>query len=191
VRLFAGVELDESIRLACAEAARELDERLNRARSRLSVRWTPADNLHITLWFFGEVPDARAAEIADRLRVPWRILPFEVRVSGVGLFPSSGPIRIVWLGIADGAEETAAVHRELTARLAPLGLEPERRKYHPHVTIGRARESSGGGTRARALLESGNLHAGSCGVSHITLFQSRLSPRGAQYESFLRVPLML
>ena len=189
MRLFAGVELAESVRLACAEAARELDERLNRGRSRLSVRWIPENNLHITLWFFGEVADARAAEIADAVRVPWQISTFDVRVSGVGVFPPSGPIRIVWLGVAEGADETAAIHRELTTRLVPIGWEPERRRYHPHVTIGRARESRGGATRARALLERSDLDAGMSEVRHLTVFRSRLSPRGAQYEPLLRVPL--
>jgi RNA 2',3'-cyclic 3'-phosphodiesterase len=189
VRVFAGVELDERVRLACAEAARELDERVHSARSRLTVRWIPEDNLHITLWFFGEVSDARAAEIADRLRVGWEIPAFALTISGVGVFPSRGPIRIVWLGVAAGTEAMAAIHRELTARLAPLALEPERRAYHPHVTLGRAKESTGSPERARALLERGDLQVGSCDVKHITLFQSRLSPRGARYEPLLRVPL--
>jgi 2'-5' RNA ligase len=189
VRLFAGVELGESVRLACAEAARELNERLTRARSQLSVRWIPENNLHITLWFFGEVPDERAAEIAERLCAPWQIPSFEAGISGVGVFPPSGPIRIVWLGVDEGAAETTAIHHELTIRLAPLGFEPERRRYHPHVTIGRVRESRGSGVRTRTLLERGNIRAGTSEVNHITLFQSRLSPRGAQYEPRLRVPL--
>jgi 2'-5' RNA ligase len=189
VRLFAGIELDEGVRRACADVVQELDARLRRARSPLRLRWIPEDNLHITLWFFGEVSDARAAEIAGRLRESWPVPAFALTVAGTGVFPSSGPIRIVWLGVAAGADETAAIHRELAVRLAPLGLEPERRTYHPHVTLGRAKESSGSAQRARAAIERGELRAGTCDVKHVTLFQSRLSPRGARYEPLLRVPL--
>ena len=189
MRLFAGVELDERVRLACAEAARKLDEGLQRGRPRLAVRWIPEENLHITLWFFGEVADARAVEITERLRIAWQIPSFALTICGVGVFPPRGPIRIVWLGVGTGAEEMSAIYRELTTRLAPLGLEPERRAFHPHVTLGRARESTGSPQRARAALERHDLHAGTCEVKHLTLFQSRLSPHGARYEPLLRVPL--
>lgn len=189
MRLFAGVELDERVRLACAETARDLDERLQRARSGLNVRWIPENNLHVTLWFFGEVSAGRATEITDRLHFAWQIPAFELTLSGVGVFPPAGPIRIVWVGVAAGADEMAAMHRELTARLVPLGFEAERRAYHPHVTLGRAKESVGSARRARAVLERGDVQAGSCEIKHITLFLSRLSPRGAQYEPLLRVPL--
>jgi 2'-5' RNA ligase len=189
VRLFVGVELDERVRLACAEAARELDDRLRRARSRLTVRWLPEHNLHITSWFFGEVSDARAAEIADLLRVDWEIQRFELAITGVGVFPRSGPIRIVWVGVGAGAERMGAIYDELTARLEPLGLEPEPRPYHPHVTIGRARETAGSARRARTVLEGADLRPETCEITHITLFQSRLSPKGARYEPLLRVPL--
>ena len=151
MRLFAGVELDERVRLACAEAARELDERLHRARSGLNVRWIPENNLHVTLWFFGEVSEGRATEITDRLHLAWQIPAFELTLSGIGVFPHSGPIRIVWFGVAGGADEMAAMHRELTARLVPLGFAAERRAYHPHVTLGRAKESAGSARRARAV----------------------------------------
>jgi RNA 2',3'-cyclic 3'-phosphodiesterase len=189
VRLFVGVELDERVRLACADAARELDDRLRRARSRLTVRWVPEHNLHITSWFFGEVSDARAAEIADCLRVDWKIQRFELAIAGVGVFPRSGPVRIVWVGVGAGAEKMAAIYDELTARLAPLGLEPERRPYHPHVTIGRAAEAAGSARRARTVLERADLRPETCEINHMTLFQSRLSPKGARYEPLLRVPL--
>ncbi len=182
MRVFAGVELDEGVRHACADVARELDQRLHSARSPLGLRWIPEENLHITLWFFGEVSDARSTEIADRLRETWHLPAFALTIAGAGVFPPSGPIRIVWLGVAAGADEIMAIHRELTARLVPLGLEPERRDYHPHVTLGRSQKSAGSSQRARAIIQRGDVQAGTCGIDHITLFQSRLSPRGAQYS---------
>jgi 2'-5' RNA ligase len=190
VRLFVGIELEARLRAACAAAAQELDDRLREQRIHLRVRWIPEHNLHITLWFLGEVADAQVAALSESLSRAWNVPPFALTISGAGAFPPSGPPRIVWLGTTSGSDRVAAIHAELTTRLAPLGFEPERRPYHPHVTIGRIKEVDRGARRARAVFTGANLAPGSCDVTHVTLFQSRLSPAGARYEPLLRVPLM-
>jgi RNA 2',3'-cyclic 3'-phosphodiesterase len=190
LRLFIGVELDEPLRAACAAAARGLQERLRRARVTLAVRWTAEENLHITVWFLGHVPEEQTAIIVDRLQPVWAAPAFPVTVSGAGAFPPSGPPRTLWLGITQGADCMADLYRELAPRLAPLGFEPERRDYHPHITIGRVTGARGGPSRqARAIIETAGGPVGSCPVRSLTLFRSHLSPSGARYEPLLRVPL--
>jgi 2'-5' RNA ligase len=190
LRLFAGIELDDPVRAACGTAARDLEERLHRARAKMNVRWIPDQNLHITLWFLGHVADEKAEKIAGQLSAAWDVAPFTITVEGAGAFPPSGPARIVWIGVTEGADRLTDLWRELSGRLGPLGFEPERRPYHPHVTIGRVKDADSGMSRkARQLLGSATVHAGSSHVRSMTLFESRLSPGGARYEPRLRVPL--
>lgn len=190
MRLFVGVELDDHVRAACAVAALDLQERLRRARANLAVRWIAEPNLHITLWFLGEVPDDKTAAIADALRLAWSTAAFTLTVSGSGAFPTSGAPRIVWLGVTEGGDRLADLYQELAVRLMPLGFEPERRSYQPHLTLGRVKEAGRTSWRtARSALTREAPRYGSCQVRAVTLFRSRLSPTGARYEPLLRVPL--
>src|SRR5207247_613254 len=72
---------------------------------------------------------------------------FEIVFSGVGAFPPRGAPRVLWLGVTEGAEATTALQRQVTDRLEPLGVQPERRPYSPHLTLARWRESRPGDAR--------------------------------------------
>jgi len=190
MRLFVGVDLDVRMKAAAGDVAGRLRQRLLRAAPGLVARWVPVDNLHITLWFIGEVPDERAAAIADVLQAPFDTPAFDLRAAGCGAFPPSGPPRVFWIGIAAGQASMQALYREVGARLAPLGFEPERRAYTAHLTIARVKDPGRGTTKAiRESLAALPADCGECRVEAVTLFRSRLSPRGAAYEPLLRVPL--
>jgi 2'-5' RNA ligase len=189
-RLFVAVEIEEPVRIAAAEAVDRLRAQLSRRGVHLDARWVPADNLHITLWFVGEVDDVRAAAIASALQPPFPYEPFEARIAGLGAFPPSGAPRVFWLGIPEGQEGLAALHVETGARLRPLGFEAERRPYSAHLTIARVKDASRrSGPIVRELLAGTPADAGRTIVSAVTLFRSRVSSRGSTYEPVARVPL--
>jgi RNA 2',3'-cyclic 3'-phosphodiesterase len=189
VRLFVGVELDDAQRTACAAAAAELQRQLVGLR-RFSVRWIAGENLHITLWFLGELKEEAAVRVMEALEAPLSVEPFTLTIDGAGAFPPAGPPRIVWLGVSEGAAPLEETYRDLTVRFGPIGFEPERRAYHPHVTIGRVKEADRGASfKARDVLRQFDVVARSRRVTDITLFRSRLSPHGSRYEPLLRVPL--
>jgi 2'-5' RNA ligase len=207
MRLFIGVELDERVKSAAADAADTLRTTLKRARVDLDARWVEPENLHVTVWFIGEAGEARAAEIRRTLEPRFATPAFDLHVNGLGAFPPSGPPRVFWLGIAEGAESMGHVYNELRVRLVALGLQPERRPYSPHITVARVRgvrsrfssssknrdltpKAGGGGQRGvREALEGVSGDCGVCRVSAVTLFHSHLSPHGARYEPLLRIPL--
>lgn len=190
MRLFIGVELDESQRTACAAVARDLQTRWRSARVRMDVRWIPESNLHITLWFLGHMVERKAAAVQDALAIPWQRAPFAFILAGAGAFPASGPPRIVWVGVSHGADALAGVYTDLAARLEPLGFEPERRAYHPHVTIGRVRDVRPADARkVRGILAGVTVPGASADVRALTVFRSHQSPAGSRYEALLRVPL--
>ena len=129
MRIFVGLELPDSVRDAVAERIESLRARLGRAAPHTDVRWVDAANLHITIWFLGEVGDARVREITDALGRPYRTTAFAVQFGGIGAFPSPARPRVIWTGIAAGADQLAGLYEEVRQRLEPLGFEPERRGY--------------------------------------------------------------
>lgn len=190
MRLFLGVEIDDTVKAAAVDAAERLRQRLQRAAPALRARWVPSEHLHITIWFIGEVTDERRQAIEDALRTPFETPVFDLQIGGAGLFPPSGRPRVFWLGLRQGSAAFSELHREVGERLTPLGFEPERRSYTAHLTLARVKDATGTSSRAIAGVVAG-LPA-ECGVSRVsalTLFRSRLSPRGAAYEPLLRVPL--
>jgi 2'-5' RNA ligase len=187
VRIFIGIELEDAVRASAAAIAASLREHLG---ARVEARWIPADNLHITLWFVGEVAEHRAEEILRALGRPFIEESFDIHITGAGAFPPSGAPRVFWLGVASGAEGLARLHVEIAVRLRPLGLEPERRPYSAHLTIARIKELRGRDyPQLRAALRTIAADAGTYRVRAVTVFRSRLSPKGATYEALVRVPL--
>jgi RNA 2',3'-cyclic 3'-phosphodiesterase len=189
-RLFVAVEIEEPARLAAAGAVQRIRAELSRRRAHLDARWVPADKLHITLWFIGEVDEDRAAAIVSTLGSPFPYAPFELRLAGLGAFPPSGAPRVLWLGVSTGQEGLGALHAETGARLRPLGFEAERRPYSAHLTIARVKDAPrGSGPIARDVLAGTTVEAGRTAVSAVTLFRSRVTSQGSTYEPVARVPL--
>ena len=191
MRLCVGVELEDRVKAAAGDVAERLRQRLQRAAPALSARWIATENLHITLWFIGEVADPRAESIAGALRErPFATPTFDLALARCGAFPPSGPPRVLWIGTNRGAEEMAALYEELGQRLGPLGFLPEKRGYTAHLTIARVKDAGRGTTRdVRQILADLPADCGHSRISAVTLFRSRLSPKGAAYEPLLRVPL--
>lgn len=191
MRLFVGIELTGDAKDAAARAADDLRNLLVHDVPGFDARWIPRDNLHLTLLFLGETGDAAAAALSAALtRAPFMGGPFEMTLGSCGAFPRAGVARVLWLAVEDGAARLTGVHAELARRLAPLGIEPEPRPYTPHLTLARVRAAPRGSARAvRTTLGNGPRSGHRMMVRAVTLFRSRLSPRGAVYEPLLRVPL--
>jgi RNA 2',3'-cyclic 3'-phosphodiesterase len=103
------------------------------------ARWQTAEQLHLTLHFLGDVDggDARRLEAAlAELDAP----SFRARLQGAGVFPLRGPARVLWLGLAD-PDPIRLVHERSGRIIDALGLDRERRKYVPHVTVARLQQA--------------------------------------------------
>jgi 2'-5' RNA ligase len=191
MRLFIGIELPDDVRLAAASAAERLRDSMRRAAPRSVMRWVPAENLHITVWFLGEVRDPGVETLVAALKDGLDVRPFTLKIAGAGVFPSAGPPRAMWLGLAAGREGLVSVHDRLQPRLEPLGFEREKRPYAPHLTIARAKDVRRADVRTiHRLVREATVDAGDCQIAHATLFSSRTLPGGSQYEALLRVPLI-
>jgi len=147
------------------------------------VRWVDPDNLHITLKFFGDIPveatheisKATQAAVADRE-------PFEILVSGAGAFPDLERARTVWLGVTTGVSHFIDLATQIEDNMHDLGYPPERRRFHPHLTIGRVRGKQADGQLAELLGELEECFIGPSVVDEIVVFSSSLERGGPVYS---------
>ncbi|MGE5360432.1 MAG: RNA 2',3'-cyclic phosphodiesterase [Bacteroidales bacterium] len=187
MRLFVAVDLDDTVRRAAGRVARNVRDTLERAEM-YGVSWVAPDNFHLTLRFLGEVADEVALRVQEVLAPPFAVAPFDVALGGVGVFPPAGAARVIWLGVHEGLEELTSLHREVEERLAPLAFAPDERAYRAHLTVARFRVPAP--ARVRQLIAAGEAPSiGRCPVSHLTLYRSRLSPKGATYTALVRSAL--
>lgn len=175
MRLFIAVSADESVKAAASEAV----ARLKRAGG--DYRWVDPRDMHTTLRFIGETPEARLPEILALMsRAAARTAPFEIVYGGLGAFESLEDPRVAWISLSAGVEKLKAL-----ARL--LGRE-EPRPFLPHLTLGRRRREPTPPSFTRALREAPVLGL-RCLVEKIALYVSRPAPFGHAYEILEEIPL--
>jgi len=165
IRLFIGLGLP-------AELAARLEIM---GRGIPGARWVEARNLHVTLRFIGEVDEGMAAEIDEAL----------ADVSAP-TFGRPNPNHL-WAAV-DKAPPLLHLQAKVEAALARLGLEPEGRKYLPHVTLARLRDAPVGRIQDFVAHHS-PFAAGPWPVDHFILFRSHLGRSGAEYEALAEYPL--
>ena len=161
-------------------------------RGEKALTWVAVDRMHLTLVFLGEVPDVLAARLVEAMAAPIVHPPFEIAIGGIGVFPperARKPPRVLWIGVAHGAEPTIALQQAVVARLAAAGASIEDREFHPHLTLARWRRSVWSDRRRAVELASADTLA-RIHVDHVTLFQSRLSSAGPSYTALARANLV-
>jgi 2'-5' RNA ligase len=188
MRLFSAVDLDDGLRAHVQRTSIALRQRLERIKHASRVSWVSPDRMHLTLLFIGEVSDAIGSEIVSRFGAPLPVPPFDLRVGAVGLFPPAGRPRVIWLGIESGLDQMRQVHEQVVHRLEGVEFAREARAFSPHLTLARFHEP-GTVAERQALTEVVVRPGPTCPIDHVTLYQSRLSPKGPTYTALRRAPL--
>ncbi|HTO70954.1 MAG TPA: RNA 2',3'-cyclic phosphodiesterase [Myxococcota bacterium] len=180
VRAFLAVALPEPARASACAAIEAL-----RAHVPAGVRWTPAENQHLTLKFLGEIPEDRVDALVERAAAKLAdVAPVELALGGFGAFPNAREARVLWLGVARGAAALAKLARRLDSASRVVGAERERRPFAAHLTLGRLREP------ARVELE--RLPAPESiawTAAEVVLYESRLAPDGARHVPLAHLAL--
>jgi 2'-5' RNA ligase len=178
------IELPEEIRNRLAV----LQESLKGASR--AVKWTRPDQIHITLKFFGELPESSLLPVREAVAELCRkIPPILLSVRGTGAFGSGDRIRVLWVGVEDSTGELVPLQRALDGSLEPLGFPGEGRPFRPHLTLGRLREPTPVPSLAAALRERADFEGGSFTARDLTLFSSTLTPAGPIYRAIQEWPL--
>ena len=174
-RLFTGLEIPS-----------EVGKSLGMLRGGLpGARWIDPENYHLTLRFIGDVDDILAHEIASMLG-KIRRGTFELRLDGLISFGGRKPRAVVAsIAPAQPVVELQAEHERLLVR---VGLEPVGRKYTPHVTLARLRDST-----SRDVADYLSMHAAyrsmAFALSRFVLFSSRATVGGGPYVVEATYPL--
>ncbi|OHB75282.1 MAG: 2'-5' RNA ligase [Planctomycetes bacterium RBG_16_59_8] len=184
LRAFVGIAVSYGIREAIARTSAAL------ARSGADVRWTAAENLHLTLKFLGSVEPASLKQLENDLAVvAVRYSPILLSVAGLMAFPNRRRPRIIGVGCGGAIGEIQRLAEDVEACARRIGVPPEGRDFRSHITIGRVR--SGRGAEAlRSLCESRiDTPFGEMRADAFTLYESLLSPTGSRYTVLRKFPL--
>jgi 2'-5' RNA ligase len=159
----------------------DLQDRLaSLATGIMGARWVPHENLHLTLRFIGEVPNWRAEEV-DLALHGIRGRAFPLVLAGIGLFEKAGRVTALWAGV----ERCPALDRlqaKVETALQRAGLEPERRRFIPHVTLARLDQPAS--EKITGFIQRNNLfRAEAFPVDRFTLFSSQLGKEGSVYTA--------
>jgi len=165
-RLFVAIDPPESTRKFLAD----LDPHIR------GVRWTDVEQMHLTLAFFGEVPDGVDLAMREKLSAI-QFGAFFLPITAVGTFPPKGPPKIIWIGVGRGHPHLFQVHKRVQEAALAAGLEPELRPWHPHITIARCRDVAPQSIR-KFLQSNVDLDAGMIRVEAFHLYSSKLTPAG-------------
>ena len=142
-----------------------------------ALRWVGDDQLHLTLRFIGEVERPLANDIADTLAAI-RFPGFDLNVRGVGRFEQRNG-GALWAGV-EPKKPVAELAGKVERACRHAGLEPERRAFHPHITIARWNRRNAEAARDFERRHS-DLSSEPFSVDRFILFESRLSRHGPHY----------
>ena len=180
IRSFVAVSISEGARRQIADLLAGL-----RRESGPVVRWVRPELMHLTLAFLGEVSQdflesakGRLAEVAGRQEA------FTMRLKGLGAFPGPSRARVAWIGTDQGRDEVCALQRDVVKALCPVGYEPERRPFSPHLTIGRLRIADDISKALAVQFESEPFR-----IDQLVLFRSVLGSGGPTHHRLAEFPL--
>ena len=180
IRAFLAIDLEEGAR----DAVEDVLAALRAAPGSDGVRWVRREALHVTLRFLGNIDPEQAAPLARAVGAEVaEHEPFALTLGAVRPFPTPRRPRVVVLEVGPEAELAglaAAVERGTRA----FGFEPEERRFHAHLTLGRIKQGRG---PAPAGLRAPEGSASP--VRDVVLFRSELERSGARYTPLERMAL--
>jgi 2'-5' RNA ligase len=183
-RTFVAVELGPDIRGRAQQVIRRLQPVAG------DVKWVAPENMHWTLQFLGEVNDLEIPAVCDVVTTAVATLePFELKIRGAGAFPSAEQPRTLWLGAGQGTNEMVTLQLAIELGLEQLGFRGEKRRYTPHITLGRAGRNHPPRELAEELAALADFAAGTMLVDEITIFASLLTREGPEYRALAHASL--
>ncbi|NPA93896.1 MAG: RNA 2',3'-cyclic phosphodiesterase [Thermodesulfobacteria bacterium] len=184
IRCFLAINLSN-------ETERYLSKTINECRPWFGkrVRWVRPENCHLTLKFLGDVEESALSSIDNAVKgVVSGYKDFEIGLGRAGVFPHQRSPRVLWLGLTGELNTLGRLQRDIDLSLAPLGFEPEKRTFVPHITLGRVKGGRGPLVDIQKFLKIDppdlKTH-----VQKVHLYQSILKPSGAEYRPLATFPL--
>ena len=166
MRLFVGLPVPDALAQGLARTARALDLP--------NARWTPAENLHLTLFFLGQVSEDKLPMILGELG-QLDFAPLELRFTQLGCFPRAG----ILFADLEPTPTLLRLQADVALGMVKCGFASDARPYHPHVTLARMRSPMRLDSRLTALTSQLQQRFT---VAAVNLYRSQTLSTGAQYE---------
>jgi len=182
IRAFICIELDREI------AIKIRDYQYYIKTFGRGVRWVKPEGIHLTLKFLGDVEEANIASIAERLKaIAQDFAPFKIKLAGSGAFPNFKRPRIYWIGVEESTGALEKLHDLIDSELEKEGFERERRKFSPHLTLGRIKFIQEV-EKISTELQRTNFEDEEFLSREIVIMKSELQPGGAVYAPLFKIP---
>ncbi|MEO7652104.1 MAG: RNA 2',3'-cyclic phosphodiesterase [Bryobacteraceae bacterium] len=181
MRLFIGFDLPFQV-------ASDIKAFTDPLRTAVRIQWSRAENLHVTIKFIGEWPEARLGPLREALSslLPRTAIPITAR--GLGFYPNHKSPQSFWAGI-EAPPALDRLARDTNQVLAPLGIEPEARAYSPHLTLARIRSKVPLGPLKREIGRTPPHSFGSFTAGSFCLYLSKPGAAGSVYTKLSEFPL--
>ncbi|MEM5804321.1 MAG: RNA 2',3'-cyclic phosphodiesterase [Candidatus Aenigmatarchaeota archaeon] len=183
MRLFIAVKIPEDLKAKIASIQDRLDSTDD------DIKLVEPENLHFNLKFIGEyelnsLPKLKAAmdSICSQFEA------FDAHIADIGTFPSPTFIRTIWLGMKKGGQALSAIAESIEMGLESLGITKDERGFTPHLTLARVKGRCSP-ELISVIRELKGIDIGSFKVEEITLFESKLTPKGPIYSEIHSVKL--
>jgi len=174
-RLFIGTFIDKSQIESIYEKIRE------DFSSACSGKWVELENLHFTYQFLGDVQENQIPSIKKDLSEYLITYHSKLKIAGLGTFPSPTKPRVLFVKVHNNEGILLSVHKKMDDILIHYGFEIENRKYTPHVTLRRIKQSNP--NEFKKILEIySQFEVGTMQNFEINLIESILTPKGPIYK---------
>jgi len=184
IRSFIAIEVPQALLARIGELQREF------RRMEAGVNWVRPEGIHLTLKFLGSVSAEELEKLARGIApVVAARNPFELRIHGLGYFPSSRNPRVIWVGIDRGGGEASSLQKVIEDMAAEVGFPREARPFKPHLTLGRVRTPIGRSSFIPEMEKHKEVEIGTFLAQEVYLFKSELKPSGAVYTKLQTFPM--
>jgi len=181
IRSFIAIELNKETREKLAVIQNKIKQ------TEADLKLVNTNDIHLTLHFLGNIELPKIDSLKKNLAsIIGALSNFKIKPHGIGAFPNIKNPRVIWVGIADGKTKLMTVQERIGSELKKLGIEPEKREFHPHLTLARVKSEKNKHILVKALKEFSPPQFDKISVCEIILFKSILSPSGPIYEVLKR-----
>lgn len=180
MRLFTGIDLPDEVR-------EKLERLLIHLRPCAHLKWSPVYNLHVTLKFIGEWPEANLPQLEAALRTIAPREPIPAEVKGLGWFPNPHHPRVFWVGV-HGGDALSALVKDIDTATTPLGIAAEDRAFNAHLTLARIKEPTPLQALRIAIAQLESVEFGAFEIDRLYLYRSQPGPAGSVYTKLSEYP---
>ncbi|OGF04596.1 MAG: 2'-5' RNA ligase [Candidatus Edwardsbacteria bacterium RIFOXYD12_FULL_50_11] len=184
MRCFIALELPLEIKIKLGDIIGQLK------KTGADVKWVDPANIHLTLKFLGETPEADALRAGLALStLKGKFKAIDSGLGGLGAFPSVDRPKVIWAGLSQGAEEIKEIYRQVEKLTADISQEDKAREFSPHLTLGRVRSNKNLMQLRDAINQAVILQKG-FEFNRLVLLKSTLTSEGAIYSELNGVELV-